>query len=219
MKRIGLLSVACAIALTAACNGNGNRDTRNDANTSAVGTTGEAERGANSGLKDGDKDFVHTLSIAGMAEVELGKMAGMRAVSADVKRFGQMMVTDHTKAGEELKQVASRFSIPMATALDEKHMDLRNKLAMTNGAQFDREYIDAMVQGHEDVLDTLQTRVDGHGLLGTDKDRTPVAEKSDNPATMAINQWAAMVIPTVRMHLDEAKRIQDRLQHGRNTTN
>ena len=41
-----------------------------------------------------------------MAEVELGKLATQKASSEDVKKFGQRMVDDHTKANDQLKQIA-----------------------------------------------------------------------------------------------------------------
>lgn len=73
------------------------------------------------------------------------------------------------------------------------------------GAEFDREYMSAMVDGHEDVLDRLQTRA-SEDRFGDDKG-TVSPERSDNPVEASINQWAAAALPTVRRHLDEAKRI------------
>jgi putative membrane protein len=51
------------------------------------------------------------MTVAGMAEVQLGKMAAEWATSPDVKAFGEMMVKDHSQAGEELKQVASQLKL------------------------------------------------------------------------------------------------------------
>ena len=42
-----------------------------------------------------------------MAEIELGRLAAERGTSAQVKKFGQMMVDDHTKAGDKLMTIAS----------------------------------------------------------------------------------------------------------------
>jgi putative membrane protein len=219
MKRIGLLSIALATAVTVACNGNARSDNAaaNSANDpTAVGTAGEADRNT---VSDADRNFVKDVSVANMAEIELGQLASQRGVSADVKQFGQMMVQDHTKAGTEFQQAVSQYNIPLPQALDETHQDLKMKLSKLQGLDFDKEYISAMVDGHEAVLDKLETRVDGHGVLGTDKDTNPVPEKSDNHVTMAINQWAAATLPTVRHHADTAKQIKQKLDHGRNSTN
>jgi len=46
--------------------------------------------------------------LGGMAEVKLGELAQQKGTSDKVKDFGQKMVTDHSKAGDDLKQVAQR---------------------------------------------------------------------------------------------------------------
>src|SRR5262245_38539158 len=56
--------------------------------------------------KFADSSFVMKTAQANMAEVELGKMATEKAMRDEVKKFGQMMVDDHTKAGDELKMIA-----------------------------------------------------------------------------------------------------------------
>lgn len=104
--------------------------------------------------------FINDMTIAGLTEVQLGKIATERAASADVKAFGQMMVKDHSQAGDELKQVASQLKIQPPTQLDQKHKDLVDKLSKLQGAEFDREYINAMVQGHQEVLGKVRARVE-----------------------------------------------------------
>jgi putative membrane protein len=217
MKRMGL-AIVCAAALTVACNSNARTDNRTD--TDVVGTAGEAERNA---VQDNDKDFVNQQLSGGMAEVELGRMASERAVNADVKKFAQMMVEDHTKAGNELTEVAARFSIAATPQIDEKHRDLMEKLSKLRGNEFDREYINAMVDGHEDVVDALETRVDSTAGL---KDRVTnndtaanqvTPEKTDNAPKAAVNAWATKALPTVRHHLDEAKKLDDRLDSPQST--
>ena len=203
MKKIAVLPLVLAAALSFACNA----ENRNTTNESTVGTAGDA-------ISAGDRDFVEDMTIGGMAEVELGRMAMERGASPEVKQFGDMMVKDHSKAGDELKQVAMQHSIPMPAGLDQKHQDLKTTLSNLRGAEFDREYMKAMVDGHEDVVDRLQTRA-SEDRFGDDKGEVK-PERSDNPVEAALNQWAAKALPTVRHHLDEAKRINDGL--GRTLT-
>jgi putative membrane protein len=204
MKRIALLPVACAAVLTFACNVE-NRNSTDDSAT--VGTTGAA-------VSAGDREFVEQTMAGGMAEIELGRLAVERSANAEVKQFAEMLVKDHSTAGEEMKQIAMRHSIPMPTAVDERHQELKSKLSNLKGTEFDREYMNAMVEGHEDVVDRLQTRA-SEDRFGDDKGSVR-PEGSDNPVEADINQWAAAALPTVRHHLDEAKRIHDSL--GRNLT-
>ena len=128
---------------------------------------------------------MNELAIAGMAEVELGKMAAERSTNAEVKKFGQMMVDDHTAAGDKLKAVASQHNIPVPTALDDKHRDLRDKLAKLQGADFDREYMNAMVEGHEAVASKLESRIDKEDLA---KWKTETSRSDDRPESRGPRQ-------------------------------
>lgn len=223
MKRIAILAVAAVATFGTACN----TDRRaNTADQPPVGTSGTAD------VSRGDRDFVNDLTIANMAEIELGKMAAEKATNAEVKRFGQMMADDHTAAGGKLKPIATKHSIPMPAELDDKHRDLRDRLAKLSGAEFDREYIKAMVDGHEDVADKLESRIDkerlteyktrnanpatGRKTTEEIKVDTVMPEKSDDLVTMSINQWAADSYPVVWMHLQKAKALDETL---RKTTN
>ena len=221
MKRYGFLSIALVAAITLGCNANDSRDA-NAPSGSAVGTAGTNDRNA---VTAGDRDFVRDVSVANMAEIELGRMASERGANAAVKKFGQMMVDEHTKAGDKLKPIASQHNIPLATELDDKHRDLRDKLATLQGAEFDREYMDAMVDGHEDVLDKLGSRVDkasleeykasvtdrvtGEKVKAEVDAKAILPEKSDNTITMSINEWAAESYPVVQAHHVAAKALQD----------
>ena len=71
-------------------------------------------------LSASDKKFVLDAAKGGMAEVELGKLATEKAASDDVKKFGQRMVDDHTKANDQLKQVAQQEGIQLPTGLSSK---------------------------------------------------------------------------------------------------
>jgi putative membrane protein len=225
MKRYGFLSIALAAAVTLGCNSNARHDASatNPPAGGAVGTAGSGE----STVSNGDKDFVKDLAIANTAEIELGRLAVERGANPEVKKFGQMMIDDHTKANDDLTSVASQHSIPVVNELDDQHRDLRDKLSKLQGMDFDREYIDAMVDGHEKVLDKLGSRVDKDTLdkwkaRATDasgnKVKTEVEavtilpEKSDNPVTMSINEWAAKAYPVVSGHLDAAKTLKDTLK-------
>ena len=223
MKRYGFLSIALAAAITLGCNSK-NSNEANSANPPAGGAVGTA---GSESVKSGDKDFVHDLAIANTAEVELGRMAAERAANPEVKQFAQMMVDDHTKANTELMAIASQHNVPAPNELDDKHRDLRDKLAKYQGMEFDREYIDAMVDGHGDVVDKLGSRVDKETLdkwKSESKDASGnkletkgqavaiLPEKSDDPVTTSINQWAATTYPVASAHLDAAKTLKDTLK-------
>ena len=197
MKSVALLLIVLALS-SFACTVN-NRDAADDA---TVGTSGNV-------VSADDRDFVEFMAHANLAEVELGRLAMERGANPQVKQFADMMVTDHSKGGESLRQVAMEHAIPTPDGLDEDHGELKNKLSGLRGAAFDREYMSAMVQGHEDVVDRLQTRA-SEDRFGNDRGEVR-PERSDNRVEAALNDWATRTLPTTQHHLEEAKRIHDNL--------
>ena len=102
------------------------------------------------------REFINQMTVAGLAEVELGMLASERGTNPDVKAFGQMMVKDHSQANKELASIAAQLNVQPPKELDPKHRELANKLSKLQNAGFDREYMTAMVQGHEEVLKQLR---------------------------------------------------------------
>jgi putative membrane protein len=181
MKFSGWGAMACAAVLTVA---------------SAVGTAGQAPADAAA------RRFAEQAMMANVAEVKLGEMAVTRAQSPAVKEFAQMMVRDHTKAKSELQQAVKGNDVKEPTQLDTKHQALYDRLNKLNGAEFDREYMMAMVDGHRDVKAMVTERAD----------RKPAATGTSGRATdsaldKAVNQWATKALPVVTHHLQRAEEI------------
>jgi len=194
-----------AMALSAAAAGQGGRD-------QSTGTV-TAER--SSGDRSGAREFINNMAIAGMAEVQLGEVASERGQDPDVKAFGQMMVTDHTKADEALKQVASQASVQLPTQLDEKHRELADRLMKLQGQEFDRAYMKAMVEGHDEVHEQLLQQA---GWISTRNDTSVPAAVGTSGSTSGdsgVRQWAIKTLPTVQQHLQRAREIRDKVEKGR----
>jgi putative membrane protein len=206
MKRIGILSVTFAAMIALAC-GEGRRDEANRpaGDTPAVGTAGERPAG------DRDvgplvRNWIEDRVEGGMKEVKLGELDSQKAQNADVKAFGRMMVQDHTKANDELKGIISKHNINVNPELDNDAIERFSKM---EAKDFDREYINQMVDDHEATVKALEDRLDKEG---TDENPRYTPKKSDNAVEMEINQWAAKAIPTVRKHLERAKELDQKLE-------
>ncbi len=232
MKGVSIWSVAVAAALTIAC---GDRDMADstatgadrtaaagDASTPAAGTAGPdrtADRapGATAPMARANEAadmnrFVEKMGQVGVAEVKLGELAAQRAANADVKQFGRRMVSDHQKANTELKQIASRMSVQLPTELDTKHQELYDRLSKLKGAAFDREYMKAMVDGHQEVAQELERHADS--AAAKPGDRTVGTTGAAAPADASIHAWASKTLPDVRQHLEQARKIEDKLTQG-----
>jgi putative membrane protein len=229
MKRTCFLSMLLAAAVTTACGRDADHNQAANqpatpAGGAAVGTSGDASRD----VPNADRDFVREITSANMAEMQMAKLALQRASDSNVKKFAQMMVTDHTRAGEKLSAVVSRHNLA-ARAGGDAEKDPAKAFADKRGADFDREYADTMVDAHQEMLDKLESRIDkdtvakwkeshtnpATGEKAKGEAMTVVAEKSDNPVTLALNQWAAETYPVAFAHLQAAKDLQKGLERRR----
>lgn len=96
-----------------------------------------------------DKAFVRKALEGGMVEVQLGQLAAQKSSNPDVKQFGQKMVDDHTKLGEEMKQVAQQMNVKPPESLPSKDKSKIAKLSALSGDAFDKAYIQNMVKDHK----------------------------------------------------------------------
>lgn len=226
MRSICVLMMTVA-AFSLACERNRDRaETQREASTAA--TTGNAEHNR---VPRSDRTFVRDVAIGNTVEIELSKLAPERSASNDVKKFAQKMADEHTKTMSSLKGVADQYNIPMSADMDSRRTRLRDKIANSRGPEFDRAYMDAIVDGHEEMLDKLESRVDEQKLAefkmeSTDKvagtktsERAETVavlpEESDDASTTSLNQWAATTYPAVRSHLEEAKALKTTLDTRR----
>lgn len=139
-----------------------------------------------------DDEFVRFAVAGSLAEVELGQVAADHGASEQVKAFGRRMVQDHDKSGAGAKALATRKQIPIPTALDGEHAALKSKLLGLKGADFDRTYMDAMVDDHKKTVEAFRAEA-AHG------------------ADPAVKAYASQTEPTIEAHLKLAEQIDHAL--------
>src|SRR5262245_764539 len=93
--------------------------------------------GADTALASVPPSFATKVAQGGMAEVQLSQMASEHAADPDVKTFAQRMVTDHSKANDELKQLAATKGWTLPAQTDAAHQTKATQLQALNGAAFD----------------------------------------------------------------------------------
>ena len=159
-----------------------------DSNSGSHSGSSMSSSSTKSNLSLSDKKFVRDAAQGGMAEVELGKLATEKASSDDVKKFGQRMVDDHTKAADQLKQVASSEGIQLPQTLSAKDKMTEERLSKLSGEQFDKAYMADMVKDHT-------------------QDVTEFQHESHSGKDAAVKNFASQTLPTLEDHLKQAKEI------------
>jgi putative membrane protein len=197
MKK-NLFSFAICFSAVAvwSCNNSGDSTSTSDSTTSTTTTTMDTTNTAgttNTALnttpfsKD-DSSFVMEAAVGGLMEVQAGQIAQQNGQSQRVKDFANMMVTDHSKANDELKSLVSgRISIVDSLPKDkQKHLDAMKKM---KGSAFDKHYISMMVDDHQ-------------------KDVAKFKKASANCNDAQLKTWATNTLPTLQKHLDSIQAIK-----------
>jgi putative membrane protein len=165
-------------------NSNMDHSNMNNSNMNMSKTTGST---------GGANDFITEAAKGGMAEVELGKLASTKTQNAEVKKFAQKMVQDHSNANTELKSLAAKKNVTLPTDIGAEHKADMDKLSKLSGAEFDKEYVEAMVEDHEKDVKEFQMQADS----ATDPD---------------VKAFAAKTLPTLKTHLEMIKSIQSKMK-------
>jgi putative membrane protein len=153
-------------------------------------------RAAKAELPRGDRKFLEEAAEGGMAEVELGKLAGQRASSDQVKQFGSKMVADHGKANDELKSLASGKGVQWPTSMGRSHQKDLDRLGKLSGADFDRQYMKHMVADHK-------------------KDVSAFQKQARSAHDADVKAFAAKTLPTLQDHLRSAQTVEDAVKKAK----
>jgi putative membrane protein len=154
---------------------------------STMGQTGAANRMGTTKASP-DARFVREAAEGGLMEVELGRIAQEKASSQEVKDFGKRMVDDHSKANDQLKDIAAKQNIDLPTEVNSKQRQVIDRLSNLSGEQFDKAYMQHMVKDHR-------------------KDVSEFQKEAKNGKDADIKSFASNTLPTLQEHLDLAKKI------------
>jgi putative membrane protein len=129
-------------------------------------------------LSDKDRKFIQEAANGGVAEVADGMVAEKEGQSSEVKKTGARMVADHSKANNELAELAKKKGLSIDTS--------KGKPRNFDRAKFDRQYLVTMESDHEADIKAFEKEASS----GDDAD---------------LKAWASKTLPTLRAHLAMVK--------------
>jgi putative membrane protein len=137
-----------------------------------------------------DAVFAEQLAASNAAELELARLAYVRAQSPEVRNFARQMLTEHRDMSIALDNFALERGHVIAWRIEPDMTAIIERLSTLDSASFDRAYMDEMVTAHEAAVARLEAQ----------------AATSRETASIA-NQF----LPTVRHHLEMARELDAQL--------
>ncbi|MDB6018378.1 MAG: outer membrane protein [Pedosphaera sp.] len=135
-----------------------------------------------------DYKFVQEAAEGGMTEVALGQLAADKASDPAVKEFGQRMAQDHSKANQELMQIASQKGAALPTSTTSAEQKEVDRLKGLSGTDFDKAYMKRMVKDHKKDVKEFEN----------------AAKKAEDPDLKA---FAVKTVPVLQEHLQMAESV------------
>lgn len=139
-----------------------------------------------------DQSFLREAAAGGLAEVELGQLAAEKSSNPDVRKFAERMVADHSKANDQLKNIAAQKGIDLPTEPSAKHKATKEQLSKLSGDEFDKAYMSNMLSDHK-------------------QDVAAFRKESTEGKDPALKEFATKTLPTLEDHLKEAESISPKL--------
>ncbi len=139
-------------------------------------------------LEQNDTSFVQKAAQSGMAEVKMAKLGAEKATNADVKIFAEMLVTDHSKVNEQLKELAATKEVKLSMEPDPAHEATCKKLEDVSSADFDKAFLATMIKGHKKGISSYEA-----------------AAKECHDAD--VKAFATKTLPALKGHLAKAQKL------------
>ena len=142
-----------------------------------------------------DAQIASIVVTANQVDIDAGKLAQSTSGNAEVKKFAERMITDHTGVNKSAVDLVTKLKVtpqdnPTSQSLKAGGEANLANLKTLKGAAFDKAYIDHEVVYHEQVLDAV------------DKTLIPSAKNEELKALLV------KVRPAFVAHLEHAKMIQ-----------
>ncbi len=138
-------------------------------------------------------EFVKKAGSGDMKEVQLGNLALQNATSQGVKDFGRTLAKDHSKAVDDLKEIAKNNNIKFPDKLDEKDQAKVQEFQQTNKSDFDKKFVQYMIKDHK-------------------KDIQDFTKAAKNNKNKDVREWAEKNLPVLKKHLDIAQKLSNNMK-------
>jgi putative membrane protein len=126
------------------------------------------------------------------AEIKMGQLAEKNGGSAEMKEFGKTLVTDHTKAGDQVKATAQQVGAKVEEQPNSDQQKDYDKLSKLKGAAFDKEFARMSVEDHQKDIAKFQKE----------------ASAKDGP----VSDLAQQQLPVLQKHLQMAQSLASKQQ-------
>jgi len=139
-----------------------------------------------------DRQFLTKAAQGNLAEVKTGQLALQKSKAASVRQVAQRLITDHTKAQQQLTSLAQSLHVTLPSAPSDAQQATYKKWSKLSGSAFDNSYLSGQMHDHAVTISLFQKEVNS----------------GSNPSVKA---WARQTLPTLSGHATHIKQEAQRM--------
>jgi putative membrane protein len=134
-----------------------------------------------------DRRFVTKAAEDGQDELQLAQLASQKATNPDVKSYAEQLVQQHQQVNSELMSIANQRNVKIDK--EESNSRAYKRLNKASSQDFDREFVDHMIDEHEKDIKLFQK----------------AASDAKDPQ---VRDFASRHVADLQQHLQMAQRLQ-----------
>jgi putative membrane protein len=196
---------AAIIALVSACHSNSrdSTDAADSVNQKKIAATDSANKSktnisdsanhAKTVMKEDASEFLVKNFEAGLFEIQLAELAGPKSLDADVQKLSATVLGSRNAINTRITAIAAATNYILPTAINAGHQKSLDDLAKLTGADFDRKYVDLVIDEHKEAASDYK-------------------DAYKNMAPCSTRTFAAETLPKIQDHLELAKKIKARIK-------
>ncbi len=139
-----------------------------------------------------EEAFLKEAALSNFLEIRMGEIAAEKGSTQEVKDMGRRLKKDHSSFLKEMKRFAEEEGIGIPENIDGKHSRLIEKISKRSGEEFDRMFVETIVQEHE-------------------KEVKKFSEKSEEIEHPQLQEIVSRTLPKLEQHLEHARKVRERL--------
>jgi putative membrane protein len=136
-----------------------------------------------------DMNFLQMASYGNHNEIAAGRIADSNGMNLSVKSYGNMMITDHSMAQQELTSIATQLGVNIPQMPDSAHIAMGQMLRMLSGMTFDSTYMSMQIMDHDKTIQLFQNEV-------------------SNGNNTSVRNYAQKYLPKIQVHRQMADSIR-----------
>jgi putative membrane protein len=136
-----------------------------------------------------EASFTRMAAISSVGEIEAAELAQKNSTNEEIKGFATRMINDHKTILKQLHNLGMTRGLSLPKVSSNQHRQKIKVLSDLEGPNFDKAYISKMVYDHQ-------------------KSYTSFRKAATSAKDGEIRSFALKNEPVLKMHLEEAKRIE-----------